>query len=305
MTRRFSVIIAVYNREDFIREAIGSVLAQTFKDFDLIVVDDGSTDQTPEILRSFGDRITVISQANQGSEVAYKTGVSCATGEYMVFLDSDDLFYPHALATYDKILRALDSPPLIIGSEHRLSEAPEVLAGGGGDKSIRVLQYRDYLSKDIRVGLSQSKIVMTKSLFEKAFGPKWESSPCFLNDYHLMLQAGIFGPCVIIKDPPTVIYRQHEGMGSRNIDKMGQGVLQLVHAVRSGRCSGGRARRFDKYAYLGGPATEWSKKAFKAHKPRLALRILLKSWTMIVTNILNKLFILFRGAATPVDIPNE
>ena len=67
MEKLFSVVIASYNREKYIRQTIDSVLSQTFKDYEIIVVDDGSTDRTKNILQSYGTRIKIIYQVNQGS----------------------------------------------------------------------------------------------------------------------------------------------------------------------------------------------------------------------------------------------
>ncbi len=67
---RFSILIPTYNREKHIREAVESILAQTFTDYELLVIDDGSTDGTGEALKSYGARIRVLNQENQGPEVA-------------------------------------------------------------------------------------------------------------------------------------------------------------------------------------------------------------------------------------------
>ena len=95
-----SVIMPAYNSETYIRESIDSVLAQSFSDFELIVVDDGSTDATAEIVESYTDnRIRLIRQANQGVSVARNTALEEANGQYITFLDSDDLYYPDCLKT--------------------------------------------------------------------------------------------------------------------------------------------------------------------------------------------------------------
>ena len=82
---RFSVIIPVYNRAKLVKEAIDSVLSQTNKDFEVIVVDDGSTDDTLEMLESYGNQITILSQSNQGPEVARNLGAAQAAGDYIAF----------------------------------------------------------------------------------------------------------------------------------------------------------------------------------------------------------------------------
>lgn len=93
-----SVILPVFNSEEFIGKAIESVLAQTFEDFELIIVNDGSTDSSKEIIDSFSDeRIRIISQSNQGPGAARNNALKMAQGSYVMYLDSDDWFCPDAL----------------------------------------------------------------------------------------------------------------------------------------------------------------------------------------------------------------
>ena len=93
-----SVILPVFNSEEFIRKAIESVLAQTFEDFELIIVNDGSTDSSKDIIDSFeDDRIRLISQSNQGPGAARNNALRIAEGEYIMYLDSDDWLCHDAL----------------------------------------------------------------------------------------------------------------------------------------------------------------------------------------------------------------
>jgi glycosyltransferase involved in cell wall biosynthesis len=94
-----SVIIPTFNRAIWVREAVDSVLAQTFQDFELIVVDDGSTDKTRAGLGPYGDRLSTITQARQGVSAARNRGLEMAAGEWLAFLDSDDLWLPQKLET--------------------------------------------------------------------------------------------------------------------------------------------------------------------------------------------------------------
>lgn len=94
---RVSVIIPTFNRARCVGEAIESVLSQSFHDFELIVVDDGSTDDTPAVLARFGTRVRVLRQPNRGVSAARNTGVLAAQGEWVAFLDSDDLWVPGKL----------------------------------------------------------------------------------------------------------------------------------------------------------------------------------------------------------------
>ena len=97
-----SVIIPTYNRGWIIQEAIDSVLDQDFSDYELIVVDDGSDDNTLEILGAYGKAITVLHQPNKGVSAARNRGIAEASGRLIAFLDSDDLWLPGKLATQVK-----------------------------------------------------------------------------------------------------------------------------------------------------------------------------------------------------------
>jgi glycosyltransferase involved in cell wall biosynthesis len=93
-----SIIIPTYNRAWSIKESIDSVLSQDFNDFELIVIDDGSTDHTLGILNSYGKDILVIHQRNQGVSSARNRGLMEASGSFIAFLDSDDLWLPRKLS---------------------------------------------------------------------------------------------------------------------------------------------------------------------------------------------------------------
>src|SRR5437773_3781756 len=92
-----SVVIPTYNYARYLPEAIDSALAQTHAPLEVIVVDDGSTDDTPRVLAVYGDRIRVIRQANRGPGAARNTGIAAARGEYVGFLDADDVWLPRKL----------------------------------------------------------------------------------------------------------------------------------------------------------------------------------------------------------------
>jgi len=95
---KVSVIIPTYNNSDCVAQAIESVLAQTYRDLEIIVVDDGSTDGTAAVLERFGDRIVYVRQAHRERSAARNNGILHSSGEYVAFLDADDLWLPHKLA---------------------------------------------------------------------------------------------------------------------------------------------------------------------------------------------------------------
>lgn len=105
---KFSIIIPTYNRAHVIRAALDSVLSQSCQDFEILVIDDGSTDNTHEILGPYSDRLRYFKQPNSGPAAARNRGISESRGEYIAFLDSDDRWYPDKLA---QVNQAIDVHP--------------------------------------------------------------------------------------------------------------------------------------------------------------------------------------------------
>lgn len=103
---RVSCILPVFNAERFVAAAVESVLAQTHRPFEVIAVDDGSTDGSRAVLDTFGDRVVRVDQPNAGEAAARNAGFRAATGHFVAFLDADDLWAPDKIATQLDRLRA-------------------------------------------------------------------------------------------------------------------------------------------------------------------------------------------------------
>lgn len=103
---KVSVIIPTYNRARYICRAVNSVLNQTITDHEIIIVDDGSTDNTKEVLAQYDNRIVYLPQSNKGISASRNRGISAARGKYIAFLDSDDWWAPEKLAEQVKVLDA-------------------------------------------------------------------------------------------------------------------------------------------------------------------------------------------------------
>jgi glycosyltransferase involved in cell wall biosynthesis len=110
-----SVMIGAYNAEPYLGEAIESVFAQTYRPLELIVVDDGSTDGTGDVARSYGDRLTFARQDNAGNGAARNTAIGLARGEYFAFLDADDRFTPDKLRLQHAALAADPGLDVVFG----------------------------------------------------------------------------------------------------------------------------------------------------------------------------------------------
>lgn len=132
---KFSIIIPLYNKEDGIVSSIESVLNQTFKDFEVVIVDDGSTDTSIENIQQFDDcRIRLITQQNAGPSAARNHGVRKANGEWILFLDADDELEPDALSHFNNLISKYP--------KHKCFACNYYLEKGG-KKSVRSMFYQD------------------------------------------------------------------------------------------------------------------------------------------------------------------
>ncbi len=305
MKVRFSVLMPVYNRAKYVRQAIDSLLSQTFSNFELFAIDDGSTDGTLEVLESYGTRIRVIRQVNQGPEVARNNAAAIAEGEYLALLDSDDLLLPCALETYDRIIRSCDSPPLIIGSMTYFEEGQSIPAQTQAPRPVELLTYPDYLSKGVSVGLSSSRIVIRKSLFDEVGGLRNSTPETFhLDDFNLVLKTGTCGPCIFVQRPCTVAYRKHDTNSIRNPKALVDGILALIRTENKGQYPGGQERRWARYACIGGIAATWIKYSWNRGFKKLAVQLLLGSSPMVFAAVCKKIAAYARKSAPPMVLPD-
>lgn len=146
MPVKLSVIIASYNHENYINKTLQSVENQTFQDFEIIMIDDGSTDSTVDVAKSVSSRAKIITQKNQGVDAARNRGIGLAEGEYVCFIDSDDKEIPDR---FERQVKKLDNDPelglvfadvLIIDSEEKviakMSDVYPVLEGNVAERLI-------------------------------------------------------------------------------------------------------------------------------------------------------------------------
>lgn len=140
-----SVILPVYNGENYLRFAIESVLKQSFQDFELIVVDDGSKDSTPEVARGYGERVRYVGQENTGVAGAFNHGLRVAEGKYISWLSHDDVFLPEKLEKQVAALEGHEGPAVcytdiqMIGSRGEVVLEHELPEYGRGETLRHVL----------------------------------------------------------------------------------------------------------------------------------------------------------------------
>lgn len=141
-----SCIVPVYNGARFIAEAIASILAQDWRPIEVIVVDDGSTDTTPEILAGFGAPVRVIRQDNAGPVVARNRGIAAATGEFLSFLDADDTWVPGKLGRQVGFLLAEPALGFCVGQVQNFWEDEVADEGERLGDSVRARPIAGYVT---------------------------------------------------------------------------------------------------------------------------------------------------------------
>ncbi|MEP0391689.1 MAG: glycosyltransferase family 2 protein [Erythrobacter sp.] len=173
-TPKISVVMPIYNVEAFVGEAIQSVLDQSFKDFELICVDDGGDDRSMAIVRGFSDpRIRIVCQANRGLAGARNTGIAHARGEYIALLDSDDVWHQDKLILHYIHLTANAEVGVSYAGSRMIDRDGEVLGVSMQPKLGRVTP-RDIICRN-PVG-NGSAPVLRRSALEKSAFPHPESS---------------------------------------------------------------------------------------------------------------------------------
>ena len=229
MTPLVSVIIPTYNRWPMVDEAVESVLAQSFRSFELIVVDDGSTDETANALEKHGARLRIISQGRTGVAAARNHGVMMARGRYVAFLDSDDLWLPKKLGIQTAFMEQ--------HAEIEISQTEEVWLR----KGIRVnpkVKHRKPSGDIFRPSLdlclvSPSAVMMTKELFEKIGG--FDESLPVCEDYDLWLRIAADHSVPLIPAALVVKRGGHADQLSRSVWGMDRyRVVALQKLLRSG-----------------------------------------------------------------------
>ena len=207
---RVSVIIPTHNRAPWVTEAVASVLAQTYRDFELFVVDDGSTDGTLSALASFGGDIKVFPQeVRRGVSAARNRGAAAATGDWLAFLDSDDLWLPDKLARQVEYLKG--HPDLVICQTGETwirngvrVNPPETCRKVGGDIFLPSLK---------RCLVSPSAVMLHRRLFEDLGG--FDESLPAAEDYDLWLRVAWRHPVGLVPEPLVMKRGGHADQLSR------------------------------------------------------------------------------------------
>lgn len=260
----FSVIITAYNYAHLIAETIESALNQQFTDYEIIIVNNGSTDDTAHVLSRYSNsssgRIIVIeNQENRGEGGGRNRGIFAAQGKYLAFLDADDLWYPWTLQTYYDTILKYDYPAILIatGSEFYTRETVNAISK---DK-LQVSAYDNFFSAAARRYIpAGTPGTVVNAEDARRIGGLSEERVIGI-DQEFFLKLGDVKGVVHVTSPVTAAIRRHGGNMQRNVPMAADGMLLFIKK----ECRG---------LYPGGPAYRWERRAIIS---RLARTISLQS----------------------------
>lgn len=206
-----SVIIPAYNGASYIGEAIDSVLAQTYNNYEIIVVDDGSTDNTSQIVRAYGDRVHYIYQENQGVAVSRNQGIRASQGEYIAFLDQDDLFFPNKLFEQLFCFELHPEAGIIHSGWQRINYCGEILG--------KVEPWHDAPILDLEQWLWWKPVLLGAMMFKRYWLLKVQGLDSQFKqvcDLDLAWRLTLLGCKTIWHKKLTLYYREHDSNDSLN-----------------------------------------------------------------------------------------
>lgn len=241
----FSIIIPVYNRASLIDRTLASILNQDLsqdliRDLEIIVVDDGSTDGTRAKLEKYGDRLKILQQVNQGPGAARNLGITQATGDYILFLDSDDLWFSWSIATFKQAILQFNYPAFVAGKGVEFSDVSELTKITA--TPFKAELFPDYYNAgDRSLWLLNGAVAIKTEVLRQVGGynSQWING----EDSDLWLKLGTAEHFVSIESPCVLAYYQHAASAVRDQQKTFQGAWHMIHQEQAGLYPGGKHRQ--------------------------------------------------------------
>jgi glycosyltransferase involved in cell wall biosynthesis len=212
-----SVITPCYNGDSFVAETIESVLRQDYPSVEHIVIDDGSTDGSWEVIKSFGEDIRAVRQPNQGACHVRNRGAQMATGEYLMFLDADDILAPLTLSALVETLEEKSDASIAAAPWKRLVYDDGEWVEHPCPKSSRPPNGDPIEGWLTHWFVPPCGLLWHRSAYERTGG--WDESLRRNQDGDLMLRAFIEGEQLVFSDDGLAYYRNHEGTGHTSVGK--------------------------------------------------------------------------------------
>ena len=227
---RVSVIIPTFNGAEFLGRALRSAFAQTYTDYEVVIADDGSTDDTRELLRPWEPKIVYAYQPHRGVSSARNLAISKATGEYLAYLDSDDMWYPDKL---ERNVAFLDQHP-----EYGLVHSDVTIVDGNGgvifnsfnrDTKRQVPQGSCVMDLFERCHIQVPSVLERRTCYDLTDGFDGRVSP--VEDYLHWIQIALDGQAIGYIDEPLAFYRRRTGSLSANQVNMEKALIRMFRIL--------------------------------------------------------------------------
>ena len=207
---RVSVIIPTYNSARFISSAVSSVLGQSYKDYEIIIVDDGSADATREVTAKFGNKVLYLYQSNAGPAAARNLGLSRATGEFVAYLDADDLWYPQKLEKQVAFLSAHKSYGIVHSDIDVIDENDRVIQPRFNQQTGRTVPAGYCTMQLLHESHVQTLTVMARRVWVDKVG-RFDERLKGTEDYLQWILVSMEGAAVGYVDESLAMYRRTNG----------------------------------------------------------------------------------------------
>lgn len=222
-----SVIIPTYNCGRFIAQAIDSVLAQTFQDFEIIVVDDGSNDDTRKIINRYGEKVKYLYQQQTGVSCARNRGINASTGRFIAFLDADDLWLPTKLEKQMELFHSAENIGMVF-TENCLFDSQGVFKKKTGKRRLM----NGNLARNIFLlsGVVTPTVMVKKNILDEIGG--FEESLMCAEDDNLWIRIAALYKVRLIDEPLAKI-RDHESRLTKEKSLIIQSIFQNIEFLCS------------------------------------------------------------------------
>jgi glycosyltransferase involved in cell wall biosynthesis len=290
---RFSIVITCHNQQQFITDAIESVLSQGHPSKEVIVVDDGSQDDSLEVINRYSASVELISLPTScGAIEARNRGAAAARGEYLIFLDGDDLFAPWALDVHEQAIA--EWHPATIVSRARWFNGPvPALRPTDAPKKLQFVEYESLMGRDRSSGWYTGGFVMLRRAFQGVGG--WSPGIFHLDLMDLAAKLRDSGNCVLVCFPYTMLYRMHDANSIHDVSGRMAAAHRLMERERAGEYPGDRRRRIERFAWYAGIIVCLTERGLRAGLYRDTLRLVASGWSMILAAIIRGSLCRLRG----------
>ncbi len=242
-----SVVIPTYNRAELVADCVRSVISQTAEPLEIIVVDDGSTDDTAEVLCKFQDRITYVSQDNAGPGAARNNGIRRATGDYIAFIDSDDLWTPWTIEVIQQILGRESAPTIVLLRRMEFETSVDLESLNREDLVVR--DYQDFFDYGDGGALFGSGVLVVRRNTVMEVGGFTTHLMC-AEDLDLGMKLGVASGLASIESPIMVCIRRTPSSLTRSASAAFKGMQFLYEQEAKKAYPGGEQRKWQRRSFL-------------------------------------------------------